>query len=150
MDTKLLFEEGNGVLCSQLPDGVGIAALDTVPAGEYEAAKITDTWVLRATGLGSKFDYGSGAIYIPVYIYPHLVTDYAACYVARCKCGCGGIIFAATDDPRMVEDNAKEVAECIREGHTVGRTNAKGVRAGPFGCQAQKAQMALDFNGGDS
>lgn len=148
MDTKLLFEEDNGVLCSQLPDGVGIAALDTVPAGEYEAARITDTWVLRAPGFGSKHDYGSGAIY--VYLYLHLDTDYAACYVARCKCGCGGIVFAATDDPRMAADNAKEVSECIREGHTVGRTNAKGVRVGPFGCQVLKAQMALDLDGGES
>lgn len=59
-------------------------------------------------------------------IKPDRETIYAACYVARCKCGCGGIIFAATDDPRMAADNVKEVAECIREGHTVGRTNANG------------------------
>jgi hypothetical protein len=42
-------------------------------------------------------------------------------YVARCKCGCGGIIMATMDLPDLKDDNANEIADCIRVGHTIER-----------------------------
>lgn len=62
-------------------------------------------------------------------------------YIARCRCGCGGIVFASVDNPEHATDTAKEVARCIREGYAVERTVVSVVRTQPFGCQAPKPSL---------
>lgn len=41
----------------------------------------------------------------------------ANCFIGRCKCG--GIVFAAVDEPKYRNDNAKEVADLIRKGFAI-------------------------------
>lgn len=67
-------------------------------------------------------------------------ADFPA-YIARCKCGCGAIVFAAVDDPRHADDVARDVAECIRDGYTIERSTVGVVRTEPFGCQAKKKSL---------
>lgn len=62
-------------------------------------------------------------------------------YIARCRCGCGGIVFASVDNPEHAADTAKEVARCIRDGYAVERTVVSVVRTQPFGCQAPKPSL---------
>lgn len=62
-------------------------------------------------------------------------------YIARCKCGCGGIVFAVVDNPERAADTAKKVADCIRDGYAVERATVGTVRSQPFGCQLPKASL---------
>ena len=59
-------------------------------------------------------------------------------YIARCQCGCKGIIIAMVDDPERKSDIAKEVAKGIRQGYQFERMAIADVRQSPFGCQAKK------------
>ena len=59
-------------------------------------------------------------------------------YIARDAHGC--ILFAAVDMPGIAQDNAKEIAACIRKGLTVERVNVDVVRSTPFGCQVGKQE----------
>ena len=62
-------------------------------------------------------------------------------YIALCRCGCGGIVFAVVDNPEHAADTAKEVADCIRDGYVVERGTVGFVRSRPFGCQLPKADL---------
>jgi hypothetical protein len=59
-------------------------------------------------------------------------------YIAKYKCGCGGIVFAMVDVPNHKKETAKEVARAIREGYSVELVDSEVVRQSPFGCQAKK------------
>ena len=58
-------------------------------------------------------------------------------YVAKCKCGCGALIFATVDVPDMAKSNAKEIAKLIREGYAVERSTVEVVRSSPFMCRRE-------------
>lgn len=62
-------------------------------------------------------------------------------YIARCKCGCGGLVFAVVDNPEHAADTAKEVAKCIMDGYAVERATVGFIRSQPFGCQVPKARL---------
>ena len=64
-------------------------------------------------------------------------------YIARCKCGCGGIVMATVDIPKHKKETAKTVAECIRDGLVVERVTVGYVRSNPFGCQKKDQQEQL-------
>jgi len=61
------------------------------------------------------------------------------CYIARCKCGCGGLIFASVDEPGQSkerrDDTAKEIAKLVRKGYTVERLSVGEVRMAKWQCQ---------------
>ena len=46
--------------------------------------------------------------------------DYPA-YIAKCP-KCGNLIMMTVDEPQMRDDNAKEIAACVRAGYTIERT----------------------------
>lgn len=55
---------------------------------------------------------------------PYLRTiDTGFDYIARCKCGCGAIVYAALDlaDANVRKDIAKDTARLIRDGFSVER-----------------------------
>lgn len=58
-----------------------------------------------------------------------------AAYIARCKCGCGGVVVAMVDDDNYKKENAKEIAKLIRQGFAIERSTVGYVRTGPFMCQ---------------
>ena len=45
--------------------------------------------------------------------------DKTGAFVARCKCGCNGIIMATVDIPGNAAEAASEVTDCIRGGYKV-------------------------------
>lgn len=47
-------------------------------------------------------------------------------YIARKPCGC--FVFAGVDLPERQNDNAKEIAWCVRHGHQVERVTCQFVR----------------------
>lgn len=63
-------------------------------------------------------------------------------YIARCNCGCGGIVLATVDTPEHAKEVAKEVATCIKKGYAVERVTVGYVRqfSGEhgFGCLAKR------------
>lgn len=59
-------------------------------------------------------------------------------YIAYCKGGCGGLVFAAVDDPRFAKETAKSVAQAIRDGYTVERATTQAVREANWGCSCPK------------
>jgi len=61
--------------------------------------------------------------------------DETPCYIARCKCGCGGLVFASVKVPGREKENAKEVAKLIRAGLTIGEMPVSDVRAAKWLCQ---------------
>lgn len=61
--------------------------------------------------------------------------DIPTSYIARCKCGCGGLVFATVDDPSFRKDTAKEVAVMIQDGYIIERMIIEGVRKAAWGCQ---------------
>lgn len=63
--------------------------------------------------------------------------DYPA-YIARCKCGCNGIVVAIADNPKHKKETAKEVAGCIEDGLSIERVTVGYVRSNPFGCLKEK------------
>lgn len=65
-------------------------------------------------------------------------TDTTPAYIARCKCGCGGICLAVVDNPDHAKNVAADVAEAIRDGYAVERSTVEVVRSEPFGCQAKQ------------
>ena len=60
------------------------------------------------------------------------------CYIARCKCGCGALVFASVDEPNQsqarLKDTAKEVAKLVCQGYTIDRMSVGEVRASRFTC----------------
>ena len=61
-------------------------------------------------------------------------------YIAKCKCGCGGIVFAAFDDPERRRKTAQEIGRMIRMGHSVERMISADIRKGPLRCQNRKTK----------
>ncbi|MCB0038676.1 MAG: hypothetical protein KDE23_03290 [Caldilinea sp.] len=68
-----------------------------------------------------------------------MTTDLSHSYIARCKCGCGGILFATVDNPQRAHDIAADVADCIRDGLHIERVPSEVVRTTPWGCQSEQA-----------
>lgn len=56
-------------------------------------------------------------------------------YIARCKKGCGGIVFATVDIPEHAEDVARDVAEMIANGYTIEHVTVGYVHENGFGCK---------------
>jgi hypothetical protein len=70
------------------------------------------------------------------------VPDQHMSYIARCKCGCGGIVFATVDKPKYAEDNAEEIRRQIQDGYSIERVTVEYVRRAPFGCYRKKPAQA--------
>lgn len=60
------------------------------------------------------------------------------CYVAKCLCGCGALIFASVDEPKQSparrKDTANEIAKLVRRGFTIDRMSVGDVRKSRFTC----------------
>lgn len=69
--------------------------------------------------------------------------DLGPAYIARCKCGCGGVIMAVVDHPDHIADVAKEVSEAIRDGYVVEHVTVGYVHTAPFGCQRKAAALKV-------
>jgi hypothetical protein len=63
------------------------------------------------------------------------------CYIARCKCGCGALIFATVDEPGQSkerrDDTAKEIATFVRKGFTIERMSVGEVRSARWRCTSK-------------
>lgn len=66
------------------------------------------------------------------------------CYIAKCKCGCGGMVFASVDDPngryceQRRKDTAKEIAKLVLDGYIVERMTVGDVRAATWLCEKDR------------
>jgi Ethanolamine utilization protein EutJ (predicted chaperonin) len=69
--------------------------------------------------------------------------DQTPAYIARCKCGCRGIVMCTVDRPEHAVDVAKEVADCIRDGLTVEHVTVGYVHEFGFGCEVENALAKL-------
>lgn len=65
------------------------------------------------------------------------------CYIARCLCGCGRLVFAVVDDPAYKKDTARSTSEMIRKGYALERSTVGDVRKAEWFCASKDAQMAL-------
>lgn len=63
------------------------------------------------------------------------------CYIAKCQCGCGALVFASVDEPGQSaerrKDTAKEVAKLVRKGFVIERMSVGEVRKASFMCTKQ-------------
>jgi hypothetical protein len=57
------------------------------------------------------------------------------CYVARCLCGCGRVVFASVDDGTTPKETAKSIAKMIRNGYSIERMKVGDVRAADWICE---------------
>jgi len=66
------------------------------------------------------------------------------CYIARCKCGCGALQFAAVDEPGQSKaqrnDTAKEIASLVRKGFTIERMTVGEVRMANWKCSSKPSR----------
>jgi hypothetical protein len=62
------------------------------------------------------------------------------CYVARCKCGCGHLIYASVDDGTTPKETARSVAQMIRKGYHIERMTVGEVRRSTFAACPNKAR----------
>lgn len=70
-----------------------------------------------------------------------LERDQTPCYVARCLCGCGHLVFASVDSgPDRKKENAKEVAKLIRQGYAIERMPVGEVRYAKWFCEKRKKE----------
>lgn len=64
--------------------------------------------------------------------------DTTPCYIARCRCGCGAIVFASVDEPEQskerLKDNAREIAKMIAAGYVIERMPVDEVRKANWKC----------------
>ncbi len=74
-------------------------------------------------------------------------TSETPCYIARCKCGCGGLIFASVQSQQMSKergnDTAKEVSKLIRAGYSIERMTVGDVRAATWLCKKDRVHERL-------
>lgn len=63
------------------------------------------------------------------------------CYIARCKCGCRGIVFATVDRPEYKEDVAKDVSEMILAGYAIEHVTVGFVKDYGFGCKGGQLEL---------
>lgn len=65
------------------------------------------------------------------------------CYVAKCRCGCGSLVFASVDAPQQSaefrNDTAEEIATLIRDGYVIERMSVGDVRTSMFMCKTRIA-----------
>lgn len=59
-------------------------------------------------------------------------------YIARCKCG--AIIMATVDAPEHANENAQEIAACLKAGYTIERVTCEYVRTHWSRCTCPKPQ----------
>lgn len=62
--------------------------------------------------------------------------------IARCKGGCGRIIFAVANEPRIMRDCQKDILRLLRDGYSIEQVTNEAVRSGEFGCKCPKAPQA--------
>lgn len=65
-------------------------------------------------------------------------ADPTTCTIGKCKCG--GIVFAAVDEPKRRQDTAKEIAKLVRRGFAVATIPIEEVRMGKW-CMDSKEHM---------
>ena len=65
-------------------------------------------------------------------------------YVARCKCGCGNLVFAMVNNPDHKKDVAREISKLIRDGYDIETMTVEEVREAPWGCISQVDQPVLE------
>jgi GTP cyclohydrolase FolE2 len=65
------------------------------------------------------------------------MEDNAMAYIARCR-ECQAVVMATVDAPRYAEDNAKEIAQAVRQGYQIERVPVEHVREAKFGCSCAK------------
>jgi len=53
---------------------------------------------------------------------------------------CGGWVLVTVDLPERAKDNAKEIAQCIRDGYTIERVTVQAVRTTLTMCECNKAR----------
>lgn len=74
------------------------------------------------------------------------MNEEVPCYIARCKCGCGSLIFAAVDEPeasqRLKADIAKSVSDLITGGYVVERSTVEYARTANWLCATKIASKA--------
>lgn len=68
------------------------------------------------------------------------VPDQDMAYIARCKCGCGSIVFTTVDRPEYAIDNANEIYRLIRGGYSIDRVPSEYVRQAQFGCKNRRME----------
>lgn len=60
------------------------------------------------------------------------------CYIARCRCGCGALVFASVDEPGQSKerrkDTAKAIGDLVRKGYSVERLTVGAVRSANWKC----------------
>lgn len=75
-----------------------------------------------------------------------MADENVPCYIARCKCGYGSLVFASVDEPNQSaarrKDNAKEIAGLIAQGFTIDRMNVGDVRKAQWGCVNKSARTS--------
>lgn len=49
-------------------------------------------------------------------------------YIARCRCGCGSVVFATMDEPEFAKHTAKSIAKMIRDGYSIERVSLNSFR----------------------
>lgn len=64
-------------------------------------------------------------------------------YIAKCKCGCGGIVLVISGSDDWRKQAAKSIAEAIRDGYTIERMHTTDVRKATWNCQKQKPSSAI-------
>lgn len=68
--------------------------------------------------------------------------------IARCKGGCGRIIFAAVNEPAIIRDCQKDILRLLRDGYSIEQVSHEAVRSGEFGCKCPKSpeveQLSLE------
>ena len=67
------------------------------------------------------------------------------CYIAKCLCGCGSIVFASVDEPghskARRDDTAQQISKLISDGFTIERMAVEDVRRAPFGCRSKQLDL---------
>lgn len=67
--------------------------------------------------------------------------DQTPCYVARCRCGCGRVVFASVDDGKHPKETAKSVGAMIRKGYHIERMTVAEVRNAEWMCPKKQQEL---------
>lgn len=67
------------------------------------------------------------------------------CYIARCRCVSGSLMFASVDEPghsqERRDDTAKEIADLLRQGFTIERMTVGEVRKAKWRCTSNTSNL---------
>ena len=70
-----------------------------------------------------------------------MANEEIPCYMSKCLCGCGAIVFVTVDEldqsAARRKDTAKELAKLVRKGYTIERTTVGFARTAKFGCASK-------------